>query len=299
MDLLQLSYFKKVTECQSMTAAARDLMITTSSLCASIRRLEQDLGYRLFDRVGRNNQLNENGKLVLEHTCSILNSVEMMHRELERRNSGKEELYIGTTNRTYWVKAINRFAVQHPSASISVSFLNCSDLLNPYLYVHYDVIFSGASDFNQPDWEKETLIENDTPMLLAYAEHPATEKASVDLREVAAEPFIAFDKKDPSRLFFDDLFAKADLVPNVVINCDQFLRAPLIASGYGLGVTTRYGSKTDLLSNLVAIPISYPPYIREQAMFHYKKKTSSTIESEFREFMLDYMKISLNAASLP
>lgn len=290
MDILQLTYFKKVAECQNMTAAAKEMMVTTSSLCASIRRLEEDLGCRLFDRLGRRIQLNENGVVVLQHTKTILNSLEMIRKELRVKSTEKKQLNIGTTNRTYWVEALNKFAVRHPEINISCSILNKSEIENPYLCSQFDYIFSAASDFNQADWVKETLIQNDSPMLLVYAEHPLASRISVDLRETEHEPYIALDKKSLSRHFFDDLFQAAGFTPNVVINCDQLLRAPLIHSGYGIGITTKYGAQTEMLSKLRAVPISYPIYFREQALFHYKYRIPSDIEKEFSSFMIDYFK---------
>ena len=61
MDLLQMQYFLKIAETGNMTRAAEELYISQSSLSRTIARLEKDLGVKLFDRVGRQIQLNEFG----------------------------------------------------------------------------------------------------------------------------------------------------------------------------------------------------------------------------------------------
>ena len=57
MELLQLRYFQKVAELESVTKAARYFSIPQPSMSQAIARLERDLNTRLFER--------RNGKLFL------------------------------------------------------------------------------------------------------------------------------------------------------------------------------------------------------------------------------------------
>lgn len=65
MDISSLKYFLAVAELEHMNQAAQKLHITQPSLSASIRRLEAEIGYSLFDRTGRGIQLNEYGRIFL------------------------------------------------------------------------------------------------------------------------------------------------------------------------------------------------------------------------------------------
>lgn len=66
MDFNTLKYFAVTARVQHMTQAAAQLNITQPTLSASIRRLEAELGYQLFDRTGRGIVLNEYGRIFLE-----------------------------------------------------------------------------------------------------------------------------------------------------------------------------------------------------------------------------------------
>lgn len=62
MNLSQLYYFRKLSELQHYTKAAKELYITQPALSDAIRSLEKELGVPLFQREGRNVKLTRYGK---------------------------------------------------------------------------------------------------------------------------------------------------------------------------------------------------------------------------------------------
>lgn len=52
MDVSALKYFIAAAQTEHMSRAAEKLNITQPSLSASIKRLEADIGFQLFDRTG-------------------------------------------------------------------------------------------------------------------------------------------------------------------------------------------------------------------------------------------------------
>ena len=82
MELLQLKYFQILAEYQHMAHAAEALNIAQPTLSKSISRLEFDLGVKLFDRRGRNIQLNECGATFLQHVNNIFYQLDEGMQEL-------------------------------------------------------------------------------------------------------------------------------------------------------------------------------------------------------------------------
>ena len=54
MTSLQIAYFLKVTDCMSFSQAAEELYVSQPSVSRQIKLLEEELGYRLFDRTRKN-----------------------------------------------------------------------------------------------------------------------------------------------------------------------------------------------------------------------------------------------------
>src|SRR6266849_3765898 len=72
MDLRQLEIFAKVAELKSFSKAALALFLTQPTVSEHIRTLEQELGIRLLDRLGRGAEPTSAGRLLLSHATRML-----------------------------------------------------------------------------------------------------------------------------------------------------------------------------------------------------------------------------------
>ena len=62
MELRTVNTFLHVAELHSFSQAARELGYSQSAVSVQIRQLEQELGQRLFDRIGKNVYLTDFGR---------------------------------------------------------------------------------------------------------------------------------------------------------------------------------------------------------------------------------------------
>ena len=76
MELRHLRYFAVVGEEQHYGRAADRLGVAQPALSRQIRDLEEEIGFKLFDRLPRGVRLSVAGKLYLEDTRRILQSVD-------------------------------------------------------------------------------------------------------------------------------------------------------------------------------------------------------------------------------
>ena len=71
MELLQLQYFSEVVRQKSVTKAAQLLHISQPALSQTIRRLENELGVKLFEKSGKGIQLTANRFHTVEDVPSL------------------------------------------------------------------------------------------------------------------------------------------------------------------------------------------------------------------------------------
>ena len=92
MDLKSLNTFIHVAELQSFTRAGEKLGYAQPTISFQIKQLERELGVQLFERVGHNISLTEEGRDALEYAQRICRTAEEMARGAERRQEVRGEI---------------------------------------------------------------------------------------------------------------------------------------------------------------------------------------------------------------
>lgn len=96
MELHQLRYFVAVAETGSFSRGAERCGITQPSLSQQILKLEDELGQRLFDRLGRTVQMTPSGRILLPRAQRILAEVNSASNAVQQDVvQGKGTLTIG------------------------------------------------------------------------------------------------------------------------------------------------------------------------------------------------------------
>lgn len=96
MELEQLRQLDAVASCGTFSAAAERTNISQPALSRSMRRLEAELGASLFERTRNSAELNEAGRLALEHAQGILRDVARMQEDLDGLHARRSMLRVGT-----------------------------------------------------------------------------------------------------------------------------------------------------------------------------------------------------------
>src|SRR5918999_3762851 len=76
MDLAELQVFLTVASERSFSRAAARLHRTQPAISQAVRRLEEDLGERLFDRSAKDGKLTEAGRVLLDYAQRLMRLAE-------------------------------------------------------------------------------------------------------------------------------------------------------------------------------------------------------------------------------
>jgi DNA-binding transcriptional LysR family regulator len=201
MDLRQIEIFTKVAELGSFSKAAEALFLTQPTVSERIRGLEEELGVRLLDRLGRGAAPTKAGQLLLGYARRILE----LHREARQaldqfqgRMSG--ELVVGgsTIPGEYVLPALmGRFKEKYPDIAISLLIGDTQRVVDWVLEAQVEVAVVGAQ-IPHRSLEYRELMPDELVVVVAAA-HPWHAKKTATLEAVRAEPLIVRERGSGSR----------------------------------------------------------------------------------------------------
>src|SRR2546430_12580838 len=98
LDSRQLRAFATLARTGSFTLAAKELYLSQSAVSHSMKALEQDVGCRLLDRMGKKVLLTQAGEQLLHHAQKILSEMSEARASLQQLGKwGRNRLRIGAS----------------------------------------------------------------------------------------------------------------------------------------------------------------------------------------------------------
>src|SRR4029077_16510933 len=194
MELHQLRYFCAIADTGSFTRAAQQTHVSQPSLSQQIRKLEDELGARLFDRLGRAVQLTELGRSFLPRARAILRDLEAARSDVvERKMSISGPISIGVipTIAPYFLPAVlATFSRKYPEARVTVAEEITPLLLERLRAGTMDVaIVAVPLRARSRDFRSYPLIAEKLFAVLPK-HHALAKRSAISLEELQDDPFL-------------------------------------------------------------------------------------------------------------
>ena len=279
MELLQLKYFCDAAQTQNFSKTAEKYRVPPSNISQIIRRLENELGVKLFAREANRLVLNEQGKLFYRKIKSALSLIEEAKEDMSADNDtfqGTIKLLI-RSNRWLVSSCISKFKEKYPLAHFRIHHSTLKE------YGDYDFVISDIKPHQTYD-QKILLIKQ--PLMIAmHKNHPLASKPDLTLADLSQEEFIA--AKDDASLYraLIQLCAQQGFVPNITIQSEDpnYIRAYL---NMGLGVSLLCPSTHPKKYPESIILKSIGEYYRETYVFCERKSYLSPVKQCFLEDLI-------------
>jgi DNA-binding transcriptional LysR family regulator len=208
MELRHLRYFVAVGEEQHYGRASHRLRVAQPALSRQIQDLEEEVGFKLFERLPRGVKLSVAGKLFLEDARRILQDVsEAAARaaRVARGNSGT--LRVGFTENASWHGVVpdsfRRFRELQPDAELQLQPSASLEQLEAIRSGRLDAGFLNFMPKADPELD-QLLVAIQRVELAAPKKHPVTKLKKVRLRDLTDTPFVWFPRW-ASPAFYDRL----------------------------------------------------------------------------------------------
>ncbi|MCM3881047.1 MAG: LysR family transcriptional regulator [Vicinamibacterales bacterium] len=209
MDLAELRVFLMVAAERSFSRAAAKLHRTQPAVSQAIRRLEDEVGERLFDRSSKDGTLTEAGRVLrdyAERLQRLSEEAQLSVRELRDLQRGRVLIGSNEGGVHILLPLIQKFREKHTRILVDVRRVPARQV---GIEVAQGSLDFGIVTFDPGDKRLQSLtIGADELVLLVHPAHPFAGRETVPMAEFAQEVVIAHSDPSPAR---DQVLRQAEL----------------------------------------------------------------------------------------
>ena len=230
MELLQLKYFFESAKTESFAKTAQKYMVPTSSVSASVKRLEQELGVKLFDRSCNRIELNADGKKFMRSLTAVFSELESAVAELNQHTEDNREIkMLVRAMRSRITDHIIEYGEKNPRVSFKTVFdFNETD------FEKYDIIIDEKTQ-SYADYESFQLY--DMKLRMMVSEKSPMRMRRYTMRQLCDKPFISMGEQSNMHRMLISACTRAGFLPNIAVQSnDMQCFEKLVASGVGIGI---------------------------------------------------------------
>ena len=200
MNLSELQVFLTVANEHSFSRAAARLHRTQPAVSQAVRRLEESLNERLFDRSSKGGQLTEAGKILLDYAKRLerlTHEAQGAMRELQDLRRGHVLIGANEAAAHVLLPVIKQFREEHPQAQVEVSRQPARQIAEEVLSRTLDF---GVLTFSPRERGLVGLtLGEDELVMLVHPEHPLAKRRKVTMEEFRRQTVIAHNDPSPAR----------------------------------------------------------------------------------------------------
>lgn len=291
-----LQVVKYIHELGSIHATAQKLFVSQSAVSHQLAQLEQYLGFRLFERRGRQLEITSAGKLVYTHAVRLLDGFLQLDADIadfKRGDIGEVVAGGSIVPGTYWLpKLVSTYRKSHPKVKVNLQVFPAAEL--------NQAITEGRVDFGitpvkySDEFLAADILGTGWILVVAAPEIPPN-RLPKTLAELLQWDFICAPRETLGRQNLDELLASHGIGNrNVVMEIghpEGIKRG--VQAGLGLGIVNRWSVAEDLdLGTLQSVsvegfPLAIPIYIIRRVDQYLNPVCQEFIETLFREIRED------------
>lgn len=288
MELYQLRYFLELARERNFTRAASRLHLAQTALSEQIRKLEEELGVRLFDRGRRESLLTAEGEALRLHAEGLLEKADAAKRavlEVAQLRGGRLAIgAIPSVAATLLARALATFTQAHPEVEVV--------LLEGTSEAIVEMVETGRTELgivqlpvNQGHFVSNTLLTEPFRVLLA-ASHPLASQHPIALQRLSTERFLFY--RGRARDVAVAACRSAGFEPKICCESGELetLRA-LVEAGIGVALLPSLAADHLLkpASPIVSLTLEGRPASREVALLSLRSRGLSAAAQKLSQLL--------------
>ncbi|MGK6308202.1 LysR family transcriptional regulator [Variovorax sp. DT-64] len=241
MELKQWRCFVTLAEIGNIRRAASLLALSQPALSVRIQRLEEELGYALFDRQARGVRLTESGTRLLRHARQLLSGAAETEEAARAIGRGAfDRLEIGVTPiaaLSFFPDAVRAFAAGQPGVALALTE-GLSDELEEAV-AHRRLDFALVHPPSSRDDLVVREVARERFMVVVPAAHPLADATSIGAAELRRHALLGV-RREVGPVVFDRIvgyFSRAGITAQISQCATSSISlVGLVAAGVGIGL---------------------------------------------------------------
>ena len=240
MELRQLRSFSAAARLKSISRAANELEVGQPTVTTHIKKLEDELGVTLFDRVKRPIQLTLVGATLAELTTPLIKEIDSLAKDAAREEERGPVTIASTTEiiPQMLLEGVKVFQTTFPRAMVRIRSRRREDVLK--------LVESGEVDMGiVPGPERNPTLDFESVfgyerVLIAPKGHPIAQKPLISLDQIADWPLVLMGPSTHTRTVLENEFRRKGFLWEVVVELDSMdIIKRYVAEGMGISVGPR------------------------------------------------------------
>ena len=230
MEILQLRYFFESAKNENFAKTAEKYGVPATSVSASVKRLENELGCELFHRSHNRIMLNGNGK-------RLQKSLWIIFEELDQAVDSLTTVSTDTREIKMLVRAmrgeITDHIIEYKSKHPHITFMTVFDF-DETNFEKYDIIIDEKCD-KYPQHEKIDLYTTKVRLRVSTKSPLCGKKMT--LKQLSKQPFVSIGENNGMHKILIAACKKAGFTPKIVVQSnDIFCNKKFVEAGVGIGL---------------------------------------------------------------
>ena len=284
MDIRNLTTFVHVAELGNFSRAAERLGYSQPTVSVQIRQLEQELGFRLFDRIGHSVRLTDKGRDTLSYAQQVCRLCEQMTSDNSESTEKASLIRVATSDSlsaSLLYECFPHIRKNHPHIHLELTTAGTEDLFSLLDHNEVDIVCTLDSHIYNTDYiiagEKNIGVH-----FVVNSDSPLSDKDFLTKEDLMGHELLLTEKGMSYRRLLDAWLAKNSLEVNPVLEAGQAdLICSLVEMGLGCSFLPDYITE-DAVSRGTVKRLSaegFYPELWKQILYHREKWVSHSMQA--------------------
>ncbi|HUD49405.1 MAG TPA: transporter substrate-binding protein [Candidatus Baltobacteraceae bacterium] len=284
LDSRRLKAFAVLAKTESHTETARQLNLTPSAISHAMRELEEDVGCRLFIKMGKKIVLTEAGEALLYHALRALGELDQARRALIYLNKwGTRRLRVAADAiflSIFLAPVLSKFHKEYPNILLQVESFNSDESFSLLENNHVDVILTEKPAIN--DAVDFFPLMTDRFHLIAKSGHPLAVKNGALRDEFGKYPCFLIKDSGQARKQVEEFMLKQKINLNILGEIENLgIIKELVNSTLALSFLPGWSIAKELENHsLVALPYGRRVFERTWGLVYSRSRPLNLTESD-------------------